>query len=176
MFSTFDNIDSASGKYRTMGKFIKLLNPGQILPVMVFIVFGMCWSIVSLTMNHQLMQTIDSFAVFWILSTIAFVISCVSTYLFSSLVSYVFPVGENDFFNRNQLIGKAAYIISGKVDAKFGRARIRNPHSNITLFCKVDQGEPTIKNGEEVVIWKYDQKTGFFLVQKIDRIEEYEFI
>ena len=141
---------------------------------MVSIVFGVCWSIIGLTVNYQLIRSIDSLVVFWISSTTAFVISCASTYLFSSLVPYVFPVGENDSLSRNQLIGKIAHIISWKVDTKFGRARIRNPNSNITLFCKVDESEPTIKNGEEVVIWKYDRKTRFFLVTKINTIEKYE--
>ena len=159
-----------------MDEFIKLLNPGRILPVMVLIVFGVCWSIIGLTMNSQLTRTVDSLAVFWLSSTTTLVVSCVFTYLFSSLISYVFPEGENDSFNRKQLIGKTAHIISSKVDGNFGRARVRNPHSNITLFCKVDQSEPNIKNGEEIVIWKHDQKTRFFLVQKINPIEEYELI
>ena len=157
-----------------MDKLIKFLNPGQIPLLMVSIVFGVCWSIISLTVNYQLIRSIDSLVVFWISSTTAFVISCASTYLFSSLVPYVFPVGENDSLSRNQLIGKIAHIISWKVDTKFGRARIRNPNSNITLFCKVDKSEPTIKNGEEVVIWKYDRKTRFFLVTTINPIEKYE--
>ena len=146
-----------------MDEFIKLLNPGKILPVMVLIVFGVCWSIIGLTVNSQLTRTVDSLAVFW-LSTTTLVISCTFTYLFSSLVSYAFPEGENNSLNRNQLIGKTADIISWKVDEKFGMARVKNPYSNITLFCKVDQGEPNIKNGEEIIIWKYDRQTRFFLV------------
>ena len=46
----------------------------------------------------------------------------------------------------------------------------------LPFICKVDQSEPNIKNGEEIVIWKNDQKTRFFLVQKINPIEEYELI
>ena len=132
-------------------------------PAMVLLVFGVYWSIIGLILNSQLTYPISSLAVFW-LSTTTLVISCTFTYLFSSLVSYAFPEGENNSLNRNQLIGKTADIISWKVDEKFGIARVKNPYSNITLFCKVDQGEPNIKNGEEIIIWKYDRQTRFFLV------------
>ena len=132
-------------------------------PAMVLLVFGVYWSIIGLILNSQLTYPISSLAVFW-LSTTTLVISCTFTYLFSSLVSYAFPEGENNSLNRNQLIGKTADTISWKVDEKFGMARVKNPYSNITLFCKVDQGEPNIKNGEEIIIWKYDRQTRFFLV------------
>ena len=148
-----------------MNKFIKLLNPGEMPSAMVLLVFGVYWSIIGLTLNSQLTYPISSFAGFW-LSTTTLVISCTFTYLFSSLVSYAFPEGDNDSLNRNQLIGQTAHIISWKADEKFGMARVKNPYSNITLFCKVDQGEPNIKNGEEIVIWKYDEQTRFFLVKK----------
>ena len=146
-----------------MNKFIKLLNLEEMPPAMILLVFGVYWSIIGLILNSQLTYPISSLAVFW-LSTTTLVISCTFTYLFSSLVSYAFPEGENNSLNRNQLIGKTADIISWKVDEKFGMARVKNPYSNITLFCKVDQGEPNIKNGEEIIIWKYDRQTRFFLV------------
>ena len=156
-------------------RFFTFLNAGRLPPLMVVAPFFLCWGFIGFVCNHWFVPLFEGMVLLAVLvsALTSFVLSSLVTRLLSQVIAYVFPTAQADEIQRTDLVGTVATVTSIDVNADFGMARTEDVPFNVTIFCRVDEGEARIKQGQRVVLWDYDPQMNCYKVQEFneDRLE-----
>lgn len=151
-------------------RFFTFLNAGRLPPLMVVAPFFLCWGFFGFACNHWFVPLFEGMVFLAVLvsALTAFVLSSLVTRLLSKVIAYVFPTAQADEIQRANLVGTVATVTSIDVNADFGMARTEDVPFNVTIFCRVDEGEARIKQGQRVVLWDYDAQMNCYKVQEFN--------
>lgn len=151
-------------------RFFTFLNAGRLPPLMVVAPFFLSWGLIGFVCNHWFIPLFDGMAVLAVLvsASTAFILSSLMTRLLSQVIAFVFPTAQRAEIHRADLVGTVATVTSIDVNADFGMARTEDVPFNVTIFCRVDEGEARIKQGQRVVLWDYDAQMNCYKVQEFN--------
>ena len=156
-------------------RFFTFLNVGRLPPLMIVAPFFLCWGFIGFVCNHWFVPLFEGMVFLAVLvsALTAFLLSSLVTRFLSQVIAYVFPTAQTAEIQRANLVGTVATVTSIDVNADFGMARTEDVPFNVTIFCRVDEGEARIKQGQRVVLWDYDAKMNCYKVQEFneDRLE-----
>jgi len=151
-------------------RFFTFLNAGRLPPLMVVASFFLCWGFFGFVCNHWFVPLFEGmiFLAVLVSALTAFLLSSLVTRLLSKGIAFVFPTAQADEIQRTDLVGTVATVTSIDVNADFGMARTEDVPFNVTIFCRVDEGEARIKQGQRVVLWDYDAQMNCYKVQEFN--------
>ena len=157
-------------------RFFTFLNAGRLPPLMVVAPFFLCWGFIGFVCNHWLVPLFEGLVILAVLvsALAAFIFSSLVTRILSQGIAFVFPTAQTAEIHRADLVGTVATVTSIDVNAEFGMARTEDVPFNVTIFCRVDEGEARIRQGQSVVLWDYDTQMNCYKVQQLneDSLEE----
>ena len=143
------------------------LNLGKVPLMVVLMTWFASWGVTGLVCNK--LVGVKSFPPLIAISlAAAFVVSLFSTRYFAALIARIFP--ESEPATRDQdLIGRTARVVSGRVTSTFGRAVVQAPDGyRLTVSCRVRNGSELPVRGDEVILVDYDPNTRSFEVVKAE--------
>lgn len=153
-----------------LNRFFIFLNAGRLPPFMVVAPFILCWGFVGFVCNHWFIPLFGGlvFPALVVSAFVAFILSSLMTRFLSQGIAFVFPTAQMAAIRRADLVGTVATVTSIDVNTEFGMARTEDVPFNVTIFCRVDEGEARIRQGQRVVLWDYDAHMNCYKVQQLN--------
>ena len=153
-----------------LNRFLTFLNAGRLPPLMVVAPFILCWGFIGFVCNHWFVPLFEGvvFLAVLVSALAAFALSSLMTRLLSQGIAFVFPTAQTAEIHRADLVGTVATVTSIDVNTEFGMARTEDVPFNVTIFCRVDEGEARIRQGQSVVLWDYDANLNCYKVQQLN--------
>ena len=153
-----------------LNRFFIFLNAGRLPPFMVVAPFILCWGFVGFVCNHWFIPLFGGlvFPALLVSAFVAFILSSLMTRFLSQGIAFVFPTAQMAAIRRADLVGTVATVTSIDVNTEFGMARTEDVPFNVTIFCRVDEGEARIRQGQRVVLWDYDAHMNCYKVQQLN--------
>ena len=153
-----------------LNRFFIFLNAGRLPPFMVIAPFILCWGFVGFVCNHWFIPLFGGlvFPALVVSAFVAFILSSLMTRFLSQGIAFVFPTAQMAAIRRADLVGTVATVTSIDVNTEFGMARTEDVPFNVTIFCRVDEGEARIRQGQRVVLWDYDAHMNCYKVQQLN--------
>ena len=163
------NVDSSSGGSSFTAGVLGLLNVGKVPFTILLMALFATWGISGLIVNEFLNINVDSPRyTLWISVGAALLCSIFGTRYLALGLSKLFPESDRAT-NDSHLIGLRGRVISGRVTTTFGTARVPVPQGpELTVSCRVREGEDIPLKGDTVVLIDYDLKGRIFEVTKED--------
>ena len=153
-----------------LNRFFIFLNAGRLPPFMVVAPFILSWGFVGFVCNHWFIPLFGGlvFPALLVSAFVAFILSSLMTRFLSQGIAFVFPTAQMAAIRRADLVGTVATVTSIDVNTEFGMARTEDVPFNVTIFCRVDEGEARIRQGQRVVLWDYDAHMNCYKVQQLN--------
>ena len=157
-------------EHTVLSRFFTFLNARRLPPLMIVAPFFLCWGSVGFVCNHWLIPLFGGlvFPALLVSASAAFILSSLMTRFLSQGIAFVFPTAQMDAIHRADLVGTVATVTSIDVNTEFGMARTEDVPFNMTIFCRIDEGESRITQGERVVLWDYDAQMNCYRVQQLN--------
>jgi hypothetical protein len=154
-----------------LNRFFTFLNAGRLPPFMVVAPFILYWGFVGFVCNHWLIPLFGGFVfpALLVSAFVAFILSSLMTRFLSQGIGFVFPTAQMAAIHRADLVGTVATVTSIDVNTEFGMARTEDVPFNVTIFCRIDEGESRIRQGQRVVLWDYDAQMNCYKVQQLNK-------
>ena len=164
-----DNVDSGSGGSSFTTGVLGILNVGKVPFTILLMALFATWGISGLIVNEFLNINVHSPRyTLWISFGAALLCSIFGTRYLALGLSKLFPESDR-VTNDSRLIGLRGRVISGRVTTTFGTARVPVPQGpELTVSCRVREGEDTPLKGDTVVLIDYDLQGRIFEVTKED--------
>lgn len=145
------------------------LHVGELPFMMVFGIALLTWGILGNAVNRVLVSSLGTPRYLLILSVpITLLGSLGLTKLSVEVITHLFPTATHLAISQQELVGRTAIVLSAQVDARQGRARVKDFEGNpITIFCRAHVDDLP-KQGDEVLLVDYDPQSRLFEVEKLD--------
>jgi len=99
---------------------------------------------------------------------LALLVSGLGTKVALALVSSWFPASRT--VACEDLVGAEADVVSGRVDRRFGRARVATASGETQVVaCRLAEGEKPVEKGETVALVSFDAEANVFDCRRADR-------
>ena len=163
------NVDSSSDGSSFTAGVLGILNIGKVPFTIILMALFATWGISGLIVNEFLNINVDSPRyTLWISVGAALLCSIFGTRYLALGLAKLFPESDRAT-NDSHLIGLRGRVISGRVTTTFGTARVPVPQGpELTVSCRVREGEDIPLKGDTVVLIDYDLKGRIFEVTKAD--------
>ena len=163
------NVDTGSSGNSFATGVLGILNVGKVPFTILLMALFATWGISGLIVNEFLNINVDSPRyTLWISVGAALLCSIFGTRYLALGLSKLFPESDRAT-NDSHLIGLRGRVISGRVTTTFGTARVPVPQGpELTVSCRVCEGEDIPLKGDTVVLIDYDSKGRIFDVTKED--------
>jgi membrane protein implicated in regulation of membrane protease activity len=150
---------------------LQFLGVGQVPLTMILLVWVGAFGFLGWIANSLLLNLVSTYPG-WALVVVLVGVLLVSAWLTSRtarLIGRTIPTFASTATSASQLVSRRGRVASSQIDDTYGQVKVRDSGGTlITVFAKVDPGNPPIPRDSEVYLVDYDSSKKVYIVVPSD--------